>query len=346
MAEKSSPKVQKASPFDIMMPIEVEHPIAGKRTGPRLSRSHLETIVWVSEARSIHGAAQRYGDHQPLLSKRLSEAEQILGTELFIRSRSGCIPRPEAKNLIGRAARVLRDLQALESPTDAGPRQIRLGCIPRVLHTLFPAFLEVAAADTDPIHVQAIELSSSELFQDLLRGKLDAVIGQLTDFANEDGLVSVPLYEEVTVFVADIANNQVRGVLSVETLIEHPMILPAYTTSTRRAFERLVLNQRLEPPAPMIETKSFASSLALLKGSPCIALVPEPVAQRYEAAKLVKRVKVDRQLDPVGICLFYRFDQTLDPVMRQLELLIRKTLKLPNSLTHSKRRSNADRLRR
>lgn len=336
---------QKASPFDIMMPVELDQPIAGKRAGPRLTRSHLETIVWVSEARSIHGAAQRYGDHQPLLSKRLSEAEQILGTELFIRSRSGCIPRPEAKNLIGRAARVLRDLQALESPGEFGPRQIRLGCIPRVLHTLFPAFLQVAEQDENPVQVQAIELSSSELFHDLLRGKLDAVIGQLTDFANEDGLVSMPLYEEVTVFVADIDNASIKGAMSVEKLIQHPMILPAYTTSTRRAFERLVLNERLEPPSPVIETKSFASSLALLKGSNCIALVPEPVAQRYEAAKMVKRVKLDRQLEPVGICLFYRFDQTLDPVMRQLELLIRKTLKLPVTPSSTRRRSHADRLR-
>jgi DNA-binding transcriptional LysR family regulator len=346
MAEKTDPKPQKASPFDIMMPVESEPPIAGRRAGARLTRSHLETIVWVSEARSIHGAAQRYGDHQPLLSKRLSEAEHILGTELFIRSRSGCIPRPEAKNLIGRAARVLRDLQALESPNESGPRKIRLGCIPRVLHTLFPAFLAVAAKEEDPIVVQAIELSSSELFQDLLRGKLDAVIGQLTDFANEDGLVSVPLYEEVTVFVADIDNPQVRGSMSVEKLIENPMILPAYTTSTRRAFERLVLNERLEPPAPIVETKSFASSLALLRGSPCIALVPEPVALRYEAAKLVKRVKVNRQLDPVGICLFYRFDQTLDPAMRQVEALVRKTLKLSTNSPNPRRRSNADRLRR
>jgi DNA-binding transcriptional LysR family regulator len=80
---------------------------------------------------------------------------------------------------------------------------------------------------------------------------------------------------------------------------------------------------------PVIETKSFESSLALLQGSPCVTLVPEPVAIRYEALGQIRRVKTSRQLEPVGICLFYRFDQTLDPVMRQLEKLVRSYMGLP-----------------
>ena len=87
-----------------------DHDLMGRRqAGARLTRGHLEAIVWVSEARSIHSAAQRFNEHQPLLSKRLAEAEQILGMELFVRSRAGCRPRPEAKNIIGRAARILRE---------------------------------------------------------------------------------------------------------------------------------------------------------------------------------------------------------------------------------------------
>lgn len=306
------------------------HDLMGRRQGnARLTRGHLEAIVWVSEARSIHSAAQRFNEHQPLLSKRLAEAEQILGMELFVRSRAGCMPRPEAKNIIGRAARILRELQGLETPDETGPKRIRLGCIPRVMHTLFPTFIQTAAQAKDPIHLQAIELSSSELFEDLLRGKLDVVIGQLTDFANQEGLVSLHLYEEVTVFVVDANNPQVKSAIDLHDLLRQPFILPAYTTSTRRAFERLVLNEQMVPPTPVIETKSFESSLALLPGSPCVTLVPEPVALRYEAMGQIRRVKTSRQLEPVGICLFYRFDQTLDPVMRQLEQLVRQHMGLP-----------------
>ena len=226
-----------------------DHDLLGRRQGgSRLSRGHLEAIVWVSEARSIHSAAQRFNEHQPLLSKRLAEAEQILGMELFVRSRAGCTPRPEAKNIIGRAARILRELQGLEMPDDSGPKRIRLGCIPRVMHTLFPTFIQTAAQAKDPIHLQAIELSSSELFEDLLRGKLDVVIGQLTDFANQEGLVSLHLYEEVTVFVVDANNQNIKSSVDLVDLLEQPFILPAYTTSTRRAFERLVLNEQLVPP--------------------------------------------------------------------------------------------------
>lgn len=303
--------------------------LGGRGIGARLTRGHLEAIVWVSEARSIHSAAQRFNEHQPLLSKRLAEAEQILGMGLFIRSRAGCTPRPEAKNVIARAARILRELRSLEKPDETSTKRIRLGCIPRVMHTLFPGFMQAAAQAETPIRLQAIELSSSELFEDLLRGKLDAVIGQLTDFANQEGLVSLHLYEEVTVFVVDANNRQVKSIVDIETLLEQPFILPAYTTSTRRAFERLVLNEQLTPPTPVIETKSFESSLALLQGSPCVTLVPEPVAIRYETMGQIRRVRTSRPLEPVGICLFYRFDQTLDPVMRQLEKLVRSYMGLP-----------------
>ncbi len=33
--------------------------LGGRGTGARLTRGHLEAIVWVSEARSIHSAALR-----------------------------------------------------------------------------------------------------------------------------------------------------------------------------------------------------------------------------------------------------------------------------------------------
>jgi DNA-binding transcriptional LysR family regulator len=301
--------------------------LAGKRHGARMSRGHLEAIVWVSEAGSIHSAAQRFNEHQPLISKRLAEAEDILGMELFVRSRAGCLPRPEAKNLIGRAARILRELQALEVHEDVTQRRVRLGCIPRVMHTLFPSFVEKAATAPTPIHLHAIELHSGEVLEDLLRGKLDAVIGQLTDFTNFDGLVSRHLYDEVTVFVVDAKNENVHSPIELEDLIQHPFILPTYSTSTRRTFERLLLNERLEPPEPVIETKSFESSLALLAGSPFVTLLPEPVALRHEARGQIRRVQASRRFEPVGICLFYRFDQTFDPLMQQLEQLVRDHIK-------------------
>lgn len=298
--------------------------LVGKRQSARLSRGHLEAIVWVSQAGSIHSAAQRFNEHQPLISKRLAEAEEVLGMELFVRSRAGCLPRPEAKNLIGRAARILRDLQALEVHEDLSRRRVRLGCIPRVMHTLFPSFIEKAAKALPPIQLHAIELHSGEVFEDLLRGKLDAVIGQLTDFTNFDGLVSRHLYDEVTVFVADAGNAEISSPIELEALIQHPFILPAYSTSTRRSFERLLLNERLEPPVPVIETKSFESSLALLAGSPFVTLIPEPVALRHEALGQIRRIQASRRFEPVGICLFYRFDQTFDPLMQQLEQLVRE----------------------
>jgi hypothetical protein len=70
--------------------------------------------------------------------------------------------------------------------------------------------------------------------------------------------------------------------------------------------------------------------------------VPEPVAIRYEAMGQIRRVKTNRQLEPVGICLFYRFDQTFDPVMRQLEKLISSFLGLPvrRGLSSVAKRSN------
>jgi LysR family pca operon transcriptional activator len=320
--------VKKKSPLKAPSEFEIDPTVsldlAGKRQSARLSRGHLEAIVWVSQAGSIHSAAQRFKEHQPLISKRLAEAEEVLGMELFVRSRSGCLPRPEAKNLIGRSARILRELQALEVREDSSLRSVRLGCIPRVMHTLFPSFIQKAANATPSMRLNAIELHSGEVLEDLLRGKLDAVIGQLTDFTNFEGLVSRHLYDEVTVFVVDAGNTSITSPIDLESLIQHPFILPAYSTSTRRSFERLLLNERLESPVPVIETKSFESSLALLAGSPFVTLIPEPVALRHEALGQIRRVQASRRFEPVGICLFYRFDQTLDPLMQQLEQLVRE----------------------
>jgi DNA-binding transcriptional LysR family regulator len=91
---------------------------------------HLQAFVAVAEEGTFSRAARRLELAQPPLSRYVHELEQELGSELFVRGRSGAALTPAGRLVLERALAVLKTFREIEDfapSSDATARVLHIG---------------------------------------------------------------------------------------------------------------------------------------------------------------------------------------------------------------------------
>lgn len=299
-------------------------------TGPRsLQRRHLEAVVAVADHRSVHAAARALGTPQPALSRLLSEAERALGdTRLFERSSQGSRPTDKGERLIAHARFVLQGLQRLAELSAGSQAVVRVGCIARAMHTVMPLFLNRMWTDEDlktAVQVQLAEGSSTEMLEALARADVDFSIVRGVDGSRAGRELRMePLYDEHTAIVCAPGCDLGRARrIALSSLAAAEWVLPQRHTGSRILFDAFWSRQGLEPIRPVIESRSFETSLALVEKTRLLAIVPEPIARRYARMGLVRVVRTREMLPAAPMMLAYAGDAMEDPLLRGVRAAIR-----------------------
>jgi DNA-binding transcriptional LysR family regulator len=309
--------------------------------GKELLRRHLDVIVMVSRHGSVHAAAQALGMTQPAVSRLLTEAERLLGARLFERSSRGSRPTREGGLVLARAQVLLRGFERLHDFSAAAQPVVRIGCIPRVLHSLMPKVLErVYAAGPAAWRLQLIEDNSAALIAAVGRGELDFSISRLADTAVVDGMVAEHLYSERIVVVCAATNRAVpRGTLALASLLAHPWVLPQRETSSRATLDRVMREQALAPIAPMIEARSFETNLAVIAGTRLLSIAPESIARQQAAAGALRIVALQQPLPESAVMLCHFHDATEDPALSQFRGLLLEAARETRAAIGTRKRS-------
>src|SRR5262245_3229991 len=108
----------------------------GKRSA--VQRRHLEALVAVAHAGSVHSAARALGMAQPALSRVLAEAERLLGIVLFERSHLGTRITAQGRSAVGQAEYALRAMEAIPEAAKPAVRPVSLGATPPACTVLSP----------------------------------------------------------------------------------------------------------------------------------------------------------------------------------------------------------------
>ncbi|TDD83310.1 LysR family transcriptional regulator [Actinomadura darangshiensis] len=176
---------------------------------------HLRMVCTMAEAGSVTQAAARMGMSQPAMSNQLRRVEEMVGGELFVRSRSGLEPTPLGDQVISRARTVLSELDALFGDLHGtsgaqgvlGLGSVHLACVASIV-------AQVAAALPDREIALRIESSSALLADALARGHLDAaLLGFMEgfDMPLTAPVVSRTLVPRYPIYVALTASHRLAG---------------------------------------------------------------------------------------------------------------------------------------
>lgn len=188
----------------------------------------LECFVAVAEELHFRKAGERLGLSQSALSERISALEHALGARLFFRTTRQVSLTQAGAEFVQDAKRILADIEKSVSnvrhTADSDLRHIRVSGVDEAISMLLPKVL-LAFRKTDPhVHVQVLEISSSEQHSQEL-------IGHRTDVAfvrtpQEDDFITSELLHRQPVVVVLADTNPISGSasLSASDIVDQPIV--------------------------------------------------------------------------------------------------------------------------
>lgn len=297
----------------------------------RLRIRHLELLLHLDQARSVHKAASSMGMTQPAASKLLQEIEGMFGVPLFERSRRGISPTTFGFALLRKAELLLADLDSardeIESLRHGATGRIRVG----VLQVAIPVLLPRAFA-----HLQALHPHISMLLQEgqnntilaaLARGELDCVLGRMVENALPAAMRWEVLYQEPVCIAARSGHPLARYKRITATMLaQYPWIMPPVGAPLRPAIERYFREQDVMPPLAAVDSVSILANFMLLRDSDLLAAMPLAIAQHYAQQGLltILRTRLGWVLPPVGMAT--RADQPDTPALQALRTALLTTM--------------------
>lgn len=317
------------------------------RSDSVLQRRHLEAIVAVADHLSVHAAGRALGMQQPALSRLLSEAErQLGGVRLFDRSSQGCRCTELGERVVAQSRFILQGMLRLAQTAEERRPHVRVGCIARAMHTLMPLVLErIWPDDGTPsgIQLELAEGSSTGLVESLVRGDLEfAIVRGVGAASNDASLELEPLYQEQTSIVCAAHHPLARfDRLSLATLADQEWVLPQPQTGSRTLFDGFWSTHGLPPIRPVLEARSFETSVALVEKTRFLSIAPKPIAQRYAGLGLLRVLRTREALPTASVVLAYTRGSMGDPVLQQMRAIIHEACRKAQGDEGRRRRPRA-----
>lgn len=269
---------------------------------------HLQLVVALDQFRHVGRTAEFLSVTQPAVSRMLGEVESMLGARLFDRSTRGSEPTVAGSSFIRFARSALAEYErtrdemgALESGA-AG--RTRVGCMVVAMPTLLAPAVEMLKSRAGQATVLVDEGDLTRLLPKLRQGELDLFVGRLEPGYAAPDLVTEALHDEHMVAVAAPDHPLARKrKLAWADLASAPCVLPPPWASLRVKLEHQFYRSGLHPPVDIVETASFLAQVTFVRQRPSVAFMAQGVATHFESMGLVRRLRleVDVELPPVGL---------------------------------------------
>jgi DNA-binding transcriptional LysR family regulator len=184
--------------------------------------------VAVAEELHFRKAGERLGLSQPALSERISSLEHELGFPLFFRTTRQVSLTQAGSEFLKDAQRILADIEKSVSNVrhvaDSGLKSLRVSGVDEALSLLFPPALIEFRKHHPDVHIELLEISSSDYHtQELVNHRTDVAFVRKPP--EDEFLSSELLYRQsAVVVVADDNPLSERKEISVEDIKDFPLI--------------------------------------------------------------------------------------------------------------------------
>ena len=164
----------------------------------------LEYVVAVADTGQFVEAANRCAVSQPSLSRQVREVEELLGVEIFERTRPRVLVTAVGEDVVRRARRLLADARELVEAASGSARTprgtVRLGVIPTIAPYGLSGLLAKLRQVLPEVSFAIAELQTDVLLERLRSGAVDLAL--LARSFDDQGLSGMDLVMEPFVLVA------------------------------------------------------------------------------------------------------------------------------------------------
>lgn len=292
--------------------------------------NQLRTFVTLYELRSVTATAERLHVTQPTVSYTLRRLRNRFDDQLFRREGNVLVPTPRATRLFGPLHEALARIDATVSGSGAFDPSSVIDEVALALtsvgeQTFLPSIMAALATQAPRLHLRVERLSSDEVEDSLLRGRVD--IG-----------ISVSIFDSTRLW-----RTPIRGVQYVAvTSDEHPLPPVGADMFDGRRFVRVstrgghtypnqVLMEHDLMPQVALTVEEFASVPAILDATDLVAFLPKHVAEVFAGWF------PNLQLSPLPwpsrgtpVALYTRRESSLSPVQNWLRRAVLDAV-IPNN---------------
>ncbi|QIG44877.1 LysR family transcriptional regulator [Nocardioides anomalus] len=250
-----------------------------------LSLHQLTCFLSVYEHGSLTRAAEELGYAQPSVSEQIRALEKTLGVQLFRRVGRGVVPTTVADTLRPHAERTLRAAEDTRRAAQAVKAfetgTIRFGMFGTARLYAGAALVADVLERYPGVRVELVGQNSSEVAEELRRGRLEAAMLALHSVESE-GMQVTPVARDELVYVsADPA--RLESPVTAKRLSEASLVMPETTwraTDSIRIMLRQLLHEAGRNPASRIEVEDVEIAVELVGMGLADTVIPRGAAEQ------------------------------------------------------------------
>jgi LysR family transcriptional regulator for metE and metH len=257
----------------------------------RLEIRHLKLLAAVAEQGSVTEAGRRLHVTQSALSHQLRDAEEKLGTALFLRLGKKMVLTPAGEKLLDSARKVLHEMRAAESQIEGlngGTRGvIRVSTECYTCYHWLPPVLKKFHAKFPGIDVNIVLEATARPIAALLAGKLDVAVSSSTE--RNKSLRFTPTCED-EMFVVMGPHHRLASSAHVQARDLAGEVVFCYPPKEESTFVLKVLRPARVEPARVVEIPLTESILEMVSAGLGVALLAHWAVKSHVASgKVVAR---------------------------------------------------------
>ena len=297
----------------------------------KLDFRKLRYVVAVAQMHSLTAAAKILSITQPALTRCISEVEEDLGTQIFMRLPRGVALTEEGEQFVNRARVLLADLEALGEDfhhgAGAAKKRLRIGGAPGTFLALAAPSLAQFAAANPGVDISTSMGTPRDIMPRLETGELDAV---LTTTFHSARWPDAPMENLAPLQFAYMVRQghplDGKDDITGEELAQYPAVLAA--TSDGLQFE--MAEAYGSPGLPTMHgsyvTDDYSLIFALLNRTDGYFPIVTTNASMKSLSQEFSMVGVGRPSDNNQLCLAYAKTRAVSPLVRPFAKLLKESL--------------------
>lgn len=260
-----------------------------------MDTTFLQTFLLVVDTGSMSEAARRLDLTPAAVAQQVRAIERELGTSLLARAGRTVQPTEAGQRLAGQGRILLREFSGLRALVNEeyATGELRIGAINTALHSLLPQTLARFVKIYPRIKVFILSAKSSELYEAVRQGELDAAVCLHPQFALPKTIAWELLREEPLVVLAPprLAKSDPHVLLREQPLLRYDRSLGGGKQADR------YLRKQGITPHERLELSSLLAIAMMVEQGLGVSLVPD-IASPLMAPLKVARLPLPDELEP------------------------------------------------